>query len=135
MDKNKYEEWFNALPEDERDMPYFKDINGKLVSPRQRLITESYRIRTGNLSSRQLSNDVLSEADETEIVKKRTEILVKNARRKNVPIISFGIASNDSPPVPVSEINKEIDNHTELGEAWKKVQLKVMERQLRKLEV
>jgi hypothetical protein len=129
---DKLKNWIEKIPDNERDMPYFK-IDGKLISPNKRLALEALKEKRRVLSTLEsVSINELTEVDKDEIVKTRTEIMVKNAKKQGYPMLRYSIMGSD--PVPISEMVKELQENSEIGQEWKKVQLTAMNMQLAKLE-
>jgi len=137
MRKLRYDRWFDNLPEIEKDMPYFKLENGTFISPRKRLLMENENVKVKSLGGKQKVINVMSlgEQDEDNIVKQRTNKIVIELNKLGKDIPKFGYVDMSEPPVPISEIWKEIDNNSALGNEWKKVQLNAMQRYLKELEV
>lgn len=132
MDIEKLENWVKELPEAEKDLPYFK-IDGKLVSPNKRLIMERAVKKGSRLyGPKEVTLSDVVEDDEVNIVKQRTDILVKNIRKYNKIMPSFGILGYA--PIPISNIKQELDINSEVGLEWKKLQLNIIKRYLARLE-
>jgi len=137
---NKYKEWFNSLPEAEKDLPYFQE-GEKFITPREKLD----EIMSGKHRQRQLSMSIsMSDGgfpielelanNERALVAHRLDAMVKKAKILGRDIPSFGVFTGEEELIPLDKLVDGILNNSEAAESFVESQRRYIKKQLDKLE-
>lgn len=126
------DEWYEKLPANEKDMPYFRR-GSKMITPREHR-DSNRRIRASVLDDEELIDiDSMSESELDDLVVLRTSISVNRARKEKTIVPMFAIFGEL--PIPLSNIAPEIRKHSKIGNEFRNMQIAYIKKQLSKLEV